>query len=86
MSLSIYNSLSPNFGNKRRLCSDVFHFTAMFLPQQSWLGKVFVDASWGSGAMSLFAKKQGFRAVANDIAERSIMDLLEQGRAIRQPS
>lgn len=71
MALRMFNALLPYFGGKRKLCPVIFRHIAKYLPRERWSGAVFVDAFLGSGAVSLYAKAQGFRVIANDIAERS---------------
>lgn len=73
MALKMFNALLPYFGGKRKLCPVIFRHIAKYLPREKWCGAVFVDAFLGSGAVSLYAKAQGFRVVANDIAERSLI-------------
>jgi len=73
MALRFFNALCPYFGGKRKLCPVIFGHIAKYLPREKWCGAVFVDAFLGSGAVSLFAKAQGFKVIANDIAERSLL-------------
>lgn len=73
MALKMFNALLPYFGGKRKLCPVIFGHIAKYLPRDKWQGAVFVDGFFGSGAVSLFAKAQGFRIIANDIAERSLI-------------
>lgn len=73
MGLQFFDALLPYFGGKRKLCPVIFGRIAEHLPRNEWQGKVFVDAFLGSGAVSLYAKAQGFRIIANDIAERSVI-------------
>ncbi len=73
MRLRMFKALLPYYGGKRRLCPIIFKKISEYLPREKWLESVFVDAFLGSGAASLYAKAQGFRIVANDIAERSII-------------
>lgn len=73
MRLRMFDSLLPYFGGKRKLCPIIFRQITKYLPREKWQGKVFVDAFLGSGAVSLYAKAQGFRVIANDIAERSFL-------------
>lgn len=70
MMLKMFDALLPYFGGKRKLCPVIFKQISNYLPREEWNGKVFVDAFMGSGAVSLYAKAQGFRVIANDIAER----------------
>lgn len=69
--LKMFNSLLPYFGGKRKLCPVIFSHIAKHLPREQWQSKVFVDAFLGSGAVSLYAKAQGFKVICNDAAERS---------------
>jgi hypothetical protein len=71
MKLKMFDALLPYFGGKRKLCPVIFKRISKYIPRDTWQGKVFVDAFLGSGAVSLFAKAQGFRVICNDIAERS---------------
>jgi len=71
MRLRMFDALLPYFGGKRKLCPVIFSHIAKHLPREQWQGKVFVDAFSGSSAVSLYAKAQGFKVIANDIAERS---------------
>lgn len=73
MALTMFDALLPYFGNKRKLAPVIFHQIAKFLPREKWGKSIFVDPFLGSGAMSLFAKSQGFMIIANDIAPRSII-------------
>lgn len=73
MRLKMFDALLPYFGGKRRLCPVIFSHIASVVPREKWQGMVFVDVFLGSGAVSLYAKAQGFRVVANDIAERSLI-------------
>ena len=81
--LSLWASLPPYLGGKRRLCSLIFREIDRILPRRHWPGRTFLDAFLGGGSVSLFAKAQGFRVVACDIAERAItvgQALIENGR------
>lgn len=69
--MKMFNALLPYFGGKRKLCPVIFGHIAKYFPREKWQGRVFVDAFLGSGAVSLYAKAQGFRVIANDIAKRS---------------
>jgi adenine-specific DNA-methyltransferase len=71
MALRMFNSLLPYFGNKRKLCPVIFKLISKYYARNNWFNMTFVDAFMGSGAVSLFAKAQGFRVISNDIAERS---------------
>jgi len=71
MALKMFNALLPYFGSKRKLCSIIFKIISKYYHRNDWFNMTFVDAFMGSGAVSLFAKAQGFKVIANDIAERS---------------
>ena len=71
MRLKMFKALLPYYGGKRKLCPIIFKKISEYLLREKWSESVFVDAFLGSGAVSLYAKAQGFRIVANDIAERS---------------
>jgi adenine-specific DNA methylase len=71
MALRMFNSLLPYFGNKRKLCPVIFKLISKYYARNNWFNMTFVDAFMASGAVSLFAKAQGFRVISNDIAERS---------------
>jgi len=73
MALKMFQAILPYFGGKRKLCPIIFRYIANYLPREKWASAVFVDAFLGSGAVSLYAKAQGFRVLANDIAERSFI-------------
>lgn len=73
MRLKMFDALLPYFGGKRKLCPVIFKHITKYLPREKWQGAVFVDAFLGSGAVSLYAKAQGFKIIANDIAERSFI-------------
>lgn len=70
--LSLWAALPPYLGGKRRLCPLIFREIDRVLPRRHWPGRTFLDAFLGGGSVSLYAKAQGFRVVATDIAERSI--------------
>ncbi len=81
--LSFLGALPPYLGGKRRLCPLIFREIHRLLPRRLWPGLVFLDAFLGGGSVSLYAKAQGFRVVATDIAERSItvgQGLIENSR------
>lgn len=69
--MRMFKALLPYYGGKRKLCPIIFRHILKHLPRDKWQGAVFVDAFLGSGAVSLYAKAQGFQILANDIAERS---------------
>ena len=62
----------PNYlGGKRRLCPRIFTEIARIYPPRTWLTLTLVDAFAGACSVSLYAKAQGMRVIAGDIAERS---------------
>jgi len=71
--LAIWSALPPYLGGKRRLCPLIFREVDRILPRARWRGMTFLDGFMGGGSVALFAKAQGFRVVATDIAERSIV-------------
>lgn len=71
--LSLWAALPPYLGGKRRLCPLIFREIDRVLPRRHWRKLTFLDGFLGGGSVSLYAKAQGFRVVACDIAERSIM-------------
>ncbi len=73
MALRMFSALPPYFGGKRKLCSAIFRHIARYIPREKWQGMVFVDAFLGGGAVSLFAKAQNFKVLANDISTRSFI-------------
>jgi adenine-specific DNA-methyltransferase len=70
--LSFLAALPPYLGGKRRLCPIIFREIDRILPRRCWPWRTFLDAFLGGGSVSLYAKAQGFRVVACDIAERAI--------------
>lgn len=71
--LSFWNALPPYLGGKRRLCGIIFREVDRLIPRRLWPGLTFIDAFLGGGSVSLYAKAQGFRVIANDIARRSVV-------------
>ena len=71
--LSIWGSLPPYLGGKRRLCGVIFRELDKVLPRRFWPGLTLLDGFLGGGSVSLYAKAQGFKVVACDIAERAIV-------------
>src|SRR5262245_49146543 len=71
--LSIWGALPAYLGGKRRLCPTIFREVDRILPRENWRGLTFLDAFLGGGSVSLYAKAQGFRVLATDIAERAIV-------------
>ncbi|MBU2691247.1 MAG: DNA adenine methylase [Candidatus Eisenbacteria bacterium] len=71
--LTLWSSLPPYLGGKRRLCPLIFREVDRILPRKLWPGLTFLDGFLGGGSVSLYAKAQGFRVISVDIAERSIV-------------
>src|SRR5688572_26783848 len=71
--LTMWSALPPYLGGKRRLCPIIFREIDRIVPRRAWRDLMFLDAFHGGGSVSLFAKAQGFRVVACDIAERAII-------------
>jgi adenine-specific DNA methylase len=71
--LSMWSALPPYLGGKRRLCPTIFREVDRILPRRTWPEMTFLDGFLGGGSVSLYAKAQGFRVVATDIAERGIV-------------
>src|SRR2546426_7100427 len=81
--LTMWSSLPPYLGGKRRLCPLIFREVDRLVPRRAWRDLTFLDGFLGGGSVSLYAKAQGFRVVATDIAERSITigrSLIENSR------
>jgi hypothetical protein len=55
------------------LCPLIFREIDRIIPRRYWRGLTFLDGFLGGGSVSLYAKAQGFRVVATDIAERAIV-------------
>src|SRR2546428_4248549 len=71
--LRMWSALYPYLGGKRRLCPLIFREIDRVVPRRLWSGLTFLDAFLGGGSVSMGAKAQGFRVIATDIAERSIV-------------
>ena len=71
--LPIFDGLPGFIVGKRRLVPAIFGLLARRLPPARWPGATLLDPFLGSGAVSLFAKLQGFRVICNDIALRSVV-------------
>src|SRR5437867_8756158 len=71
--LRMWSALYPYLGGKRRLCPLIFREIDRVVPRRLWSGLTFLDAFLGGGSVALGAKAQGFRVIATDIAERSIV-------------
>ena len=69
----MWSALPPYLGGKRRLCPLIFREVDRLLQRRAWPGMTFLDAFLGGGSVSLYAKAQGFRVIATDIAERAIV-------------
>jgi adenine-specific DNA-methyltransferase len=69
----MWSALPPYLGGKRRLAPLIFREIDRIVPRRNWKGLTFLDAFLGGGSVSLYAKAQGFRVVATDIAERAIV-------------
>jgi len=70
--LALWSALPPYLGGKRRLCPLIFREVDRLLPRRLWSQRTFLDGFLGGGSVSLYAKAQGFRVVATDIALRAI--------------
>jgi adenine-specific DNA methylase len=73
----------PFMGGKRKLCPLIFREIDRLLPRCFWRGMTLLDGFLGGGSVSLYAKAQGFKVIAADIAERSIVTgqaLIENSR------
>ena len=83
--LSMWSALPPYLGGKRRLCPTIFREVDRILPRWHWPELTFLDGFLGGGSVSLYAKAQGFRVVATDIAERGIVvgEALVQNSRVR---
>lgn len=80
--LSMWGALPPYLGGKRRLCPLIFRELDRILARRFWPDLTLLDGFMGGGSVSLYAKAQGLRIVATDIAERSII----VGRALIENS
>ncbi len=70
--LALFNGLPPYPGGKRRLVPWIFANLSKHVPAGEWSKLTFLDAFLGGGAVSLFAKAQGFASIAcNDWSYRS---------------
>lgn len=77
MTTRILRALPPYAGGKRRLVGAIFG--AMPSPEHA---PVFADCFLGGGSVALTAKARGYRVLANDVAERSVI----VGRALLENS
>lgn len=70
--ISLFKGLPPYPGGKRRLVPWIFAHLEKHLPAHQWQELTFVDTFLGGGAVSLYAKAQGFQQiVSNDWSDRS---------------
>ena len=58
--LAIWRALPPYLGGKRRLCPLIFRELGRVVPRRLWPQLTLLDGFLGGGAVSLFAKAQGF--------------------------
>jgi RHS repeat-associated protein len=76
-----FQALPPYLGGKRKLIPWIFNRLSQIVSPTEWANLTFLDAFTGGGAVSLYAKAQGFQKVhSNDWSERSqfiIQGLLE---------
>jgi len=64
-------SALPNYlGGKRRIIPEIFGEIAKIHSSRTWPDLTLIDAFMGGGAVSLYAKAQGFKVLANDLAWR----------------
>ena len=70
-SMPFFDALPAWLGGKRRLAPLIFALCDEELPRARWGDTVLLDPFSGGGAVSLYAKAQGFRVVASDVAVRS---------------
>ena len=70
---SFFRALPAYFGGKRRFCQLLFSILAEYLPQADWRNSLLLDPFCGGAAVALYAKAQGFRVVASDVAERAVV-------------
>ena len=68
MAIRMFQALPSYLGGKRRLLGEIFREVP---PVED--APIFVDAFLGGGSVSLYAKARGYRVIANDIADRSII-------------
>jgi 16S rRNA G966 N2-methylase RsmD len=70
----MWDALPPFNGGKRRLAGLIFGAIDRVVPRAFWPSLTFVDGFLGGGAISLYAKAQGFgRVIGVDIARRSVV-------------
>ena len=68
---TFFRGLPAYLGGKRRFCPLLFSLLAEHLPRADWQARRFLDPFSGGGAVSLYAKAQGFEVRASDLAERA---------------
>ena len=68
---TFFRGLPAYLGGKRRFCPLLFSLLAEHLPRADWQARRFLDPFSGGGAVSLYAKAQGFEVWASDLAERA---------------
>ena len=83
--LGMWGALNPYLGSKRKLAGLIFREIDRLIPRRLWSGSTLLDAFLGGGSISLYAKAQGFRVIATDIAERAMVTgraLIENNRVL----
>jgi adenine-specific DNA-methyltransferase len=73
MNLGAFRALPPYLGGKRRLSPIIFREIDRVLPREHWHDLTLLDGFLGGGAVSLYAKAQGFSVVSTDLATRAIV-------------
>jgi adenine-specific DNA methylase len=69
---SYFNGLPPYTGGKRSLTPWIFGQLNAVVPSTQWAELTFIDAFSGGGAVSQYAKLQGFgQLICNDFSDRS---------------
>jgi len=68
-----FEALPPYFGGKRRLAQLIFREISQVYDWDQWSHLGLCDPFLGGGAISLYAKAQGFRVICGDIAERCVL-------------
>jgi adenine-specific DNA methylase len=61
------------FGAKSSCLGDIFAAVASALPRERWSGATWVEPFLGGGSVALAAKRQGFRVITNDLADRAVI-------------
>lgn len=70
MAWKAFSALPNYLGGKRRICPVIFREIALVYPEWQWPQLTLLDPFMGGGAIALYAKAQGFRVLANDLAWR----------------